>query len=148
MRSLESLPKILSKDNKVKIAGVDVDGQLRGKIISKKKFLSICEAGMGFCSVIFGFDIHDKLYFKELKISNAQNGYHDILAVPDLSTFRRIPWEDDIPFFLVSFFDPDTEKPLSVCPRGALKTALEKLKSRKMGAMAGSKWAHSVFRGL
>jgi glutamine synthetase len=133
----EFLPKLLENDTKVKLAGVDVDGILRGKLISKKKFISIATEGFGFCSVIFGWDMHDQTYFKELKISNAENGYHDIIAIPDLSTYRRIPWENNVPFFLVSFFDPDTMKPLSACPRGLLKTALEKLQSQGLGAMAG-----------
>lgn len=72
-----------------------------------------------------------------MKISNAENGYHDIIAVPDLSSFRRIPWEDNVPFFLVSFFDPDTGKAVSACPRGLLKTAVDKLKAKGYGAMAG-----------
>lgn len=135
--TLENLHKVLENDNKVKLAGIDVDGQLRGKLVSKKKFLSIAKEGFGFCSVVFGWDMHDMTYFRELKISNAENGYHDIIAVPDLSTFRRIPWEGDVPFFLVSFFDPDTQKPVSACPRGLLKTALEKLEKHGYGAMAG-----------
>jgi glutamine synthetase len=135
--TVESLPQLLRYDTKVKLAGVDVDGQLRGKLISKKKFLSIATDGFGFCSVIFGWDMHDQTYFKELKISNKENGYHDIIAIPDLSTFRRIPWEDNVPFFLVSFYDPDTQRPLSACPRGLLKTALEKLQAKGLGAMAG-----------
>jgi glutamine synthetase len=81
--------------------------------------------------------MHDQTYFKELKISNAENGYHDLIAIPDLSSFRRIPWENDVPFFLVSFFDPDTGKPVSACPRGILKTALQKLQAKGLGAMAG-----------
>jgi glutamine synthetase len=133
----ESLPKLLKDDTKVKLAGVDVDGQLRGKLISKKKFLSIATEGFGFCSIVFGWDMHDQTYFKELKISNAENGYHDVIAIPDLSSFRRIPWEDNVPFFLVSFYDPDTMKPLSACPRGLLKTALGKLEAKGLGAMAG-----------
>jgi len=133
----ESLPKRLRDDTKVKLAGVDIDGQLRGKLISKKKFLSIATEGFGFCSVVFGWDMHDQTYFKELKVSNAENGYHDIIAIPDLNSFRRIPWEDNVPFFLVSFYDPDTQKPLSACPRGLLKTALEKLEAKGLGAMAG-----------
>jgi len=84
--------------------------------------------------------MHDQTYFRELKISNAENGYHDIIAIPDLSSYRRIPWEDDVPFFLVSFFDPDTGKPVSACPRGLLKTALEKLQAKGLGAMAGGMW--------
>lgn len=137
--SLESLEERLYNDTKVKLAGVDVDGILRGKLVSKEKFLSIAKSGFGFCSVIFGWDMHDQTYFKELKISNAENGYHDLIAVPDMSSFRRIPWENNVPFFLVSFFDPDTGKPVSACPRGILKTALEKLQSKGLGAMAGGR---------
>ncbi len=135
--TVESLPKLLENDTKVKLAGVDVDGILRGKLVSKKKFLGIAKDGFGFCSVIFGWDMHDQTYIRELKISNAENGYHDIIAIPDLSSFRRIPWEDDVPFFLVSFFDPDSGRPVSVCPRGLLKTTVEKLAAKGYAAMAG-----------
>jgi glutamine synthetase len=133
----DSLPSILENDTKVKIAGVDVDGILRGKLMSKKKFLGIIKDGFGFCSVVFGWDMHDMTYFKELEISNAANGYRDLIAIPDLSSFRRIPWEDDVPFFLVSFFDPDTMEPVSACPRGLLKTAMDKVQKAGYGAMAG-----------
>lgn len=137
--TLENLEQLLKDDTKVKMAGIDVDGQLRGKLVSKKKFLGIAKEGFGFCSVIFGWDMHDQTYFKELKISNKENGYHDIIAVPDLSTFRRIPWEDNVPFFLVSFHDPDTMQPVSACPRGLLKVQMAKLEEQGIGAMAGGK---------
>ncbi|RSM09825.1 hypothetical protein CEP52_003915 [Fusarium oligoseptatum] len=109
----------------VKLAGVDVDGILRGKLISKKKFLSIAEAGFGFCSVIFGWDMHDKTYIRELKISNAENGYHDLLAI---------------------FLDPDTKVPICACPRGLIKTQLDKLKSHGYGAMAGAEYEFYQFK--
>ena len=124
--TLGNAAEILQNDTKVKVAGIDVDGQLRGKLMAKKKFLSILSDGFGFCSVIFGWDMHDQTYFKELAISNKENGYRDIVAVPDLSSFRRIPWEDNVPFFLVSFFDPETRQPVCACPRGLLKTVLGK----------------------
>ena len=135
--TLESLPHLLEDDTKVKLAGVAIDGILRGKLISKKKFLSVAEDGFGFCSVIFGWDMHDQTYFKELKISNKENGYRDMIAIPDLSSFRRIPWEDHVPFFLVSFFDPDNHEPISACPRGLLKTAVAKLEAQGLSALAG-----------
>lgn len=133
----ETLASVLANDAMVKLAGVDVDGILRGKLISKKKFLSVAKAGFGFCSVIFGWDMHDQTYMRELKISNAENGYHDLLAIPDLSSFRRIPWEGGVPFFLVNFLDPDTKLPICACPRGLIKTQLAKLQSHGYGAMAG-----------
>ena len=135
--TVENLPQILSDDSAVKVAGVDIDGMLRGKLMSKNKFLSIAESGFGFCSVIFGWDMHDQTYFKELAISNKENGYRDVIAVPDLQSFRRIPWENDVPFFLVSFLDPETGESLSTCPRSLLGRAAARLAEKGCRALAG-----------
>lgn len=135
----EALPELLKLDHAVKVAGIDVDGILRGKLMAKKKFLSIAKEGFGFCSVVFGWDMHDQTYFRELAISNKENGYRDLIAVPDLSSFRRIPWENNVPFFLVSFFDPETHASLSACPRSLLRRTVDKLAERGYGAMAGGK---------
>lgn len=135
--TLSNLPRILSSDSSIKVAGIDIDGQLRGKLISKKKFLSVAKSGFGFCSVVFGWDMHDRMYFRELKVSNAANGYRDVIAVPDLSSFRRIPWENNVPFFLVDFLDPDTGKAVSACSRGLLKKAVGEWEAKGLGALAG-----------
>ncbi|KAH6628813.1 hypothetical protein F5144DRAFT_325806 [Chaetomium tenue] len=142
----KDLLALLDNDTSVKLAGIDVDGMLRGKLVSKKKFLSIAENGFGFCSVIFGWDMHDRTYMQELKVSNKENGYRDIIAVPDLNTFRRIPWENNVPFFLVSFFDPDTREPVPACPRGLLKTQLDKFATKDYGAMAGAEYEFYQFK--
>jgi len=133
----ESLPDLLKDDIAVKVAGIDVDGILRGKLMAKKKFLSIAKEGFGFCSVIFGWDMHDQTYYRELGISNKENGYRDLIAIPDLSSYRRIPWEDNVPFFLIYFQDPDSDSSLSACPRSLLKRAVDKLTEKGYGAMAG-----------
>lgn len=70
-------------------------------------------------------------------ISNKANGYRDILALVDLSTYRRLPWEHNVPFFLVSFLDPDTKGPLSVDPRGTLKRATERAGDLQRTCFAG-----------
>lgn len=139
----DNLADVLKDDVSVKVAGLDVDGVLRGKLMAKKKFLSIAKDGFGFCSVVFGWDMHDMTYIRELKISNKENGYHDITAIVDLKSFRRIPWENNIPFFLVSFRDPDTGKSVSACPRSFLGRALDKLSEKGFGAMAGGELQQS-----
>ena len=138
--TVESLPELLKNDTRVKLAGIDVDGILRGKLVSKKKFLSIAQEGFGFCSVVFGWDMHDQTYYKELKISNAQNGYRDIVAQVDLASFRRIPWENNMPFFMCSFLEPEGES-LSACPRSLLARAVGKIEKSGYGALAGGKFA-------
>ncbi|KZP12562.1 glutamine synthetase/guanido kinase [Athelia psychrophila] len=123
-RTIDELKELLKDDIKVKVAGVDVDGILRGKFMSKAKFLGAASSdGFGFCSVVFGWDMHDAVYPRELGVSNRANGYHDILATIDLATFRRLPWENNVPFFLVSFFDPDTKESVFADPRGVLRKA-------------------------
>ena len=85
-------------------------------------------------------------YFRELLISNKENGYKDLTAKVDLSSYRRIPWEHNVPFFLVSFFDPDTGKPISACPRNLLKTVMDKVEKAGYGAMAGAEYEFYMFR--
>ena len=138
--SVENIEELLANDNSVKVAGIDVDGIPRGKLMAKKKFLSVVKDGFGFCSVIFGWDMHDMTYVRELKISNMENGYRDIIAVPDLKSFRRIPWENNVPFCLLNFYDPDTHEGLSACSRSLLKRTADKLAQNGMGAMAGGMW--------
>jgi len=146
-KNAEDLQNLLANDNKVKVAGIDVDGVLRGKFMSKDKFLSaVSSNGFGFCSVIFGWDVHDVVYSRELLISNKANGYRDVIAEIDLSTYRRIPWEDNIPFFLVSFLDPDTRKPLSVCPRGVVSRVAKKSGTLGWTPMAGCEYEYFQFQ--
>lgn len=132
----DDLPELLKNDHSVKVGGSDVDGIVRGKLMSKKKFLSIAKSGFGFCSVIFGWDMHDKTYIKELKISNKENGYRDIVAEVDLKSFRRVPWEDNVPFFLCSFRQPEGG-PICACPRSLLETAEARIAEKGFGALAG-----------
>ncbi|KAI0797596.1 hypothetical protein C8Q75DRAFT_9550 [Abortiporus biennis] len=146
-KTLADLEKLLENTLKVKVAGIDVDGVLRGKFMSKEKFLSaVSGGGFGFCSVIFGWDLHDTVYSRELLISNKANGYRDILAEIDLSTFRRIPWENDVPFFLVSFLDPDTREPICADPRGVLKQTVKKAESKGWQCYAGCEYEYFQFK--
>lgn len=146
-RSIDDLKQLLCDDVKVKVAGIDVDGVLRGKFMSKDKFLGAAASeGFGFCSVIFGWDMHDSVYTRELAISNKENGYRDLIASIDLSTFRRIPWENNVPFFLVSFFDPKTSAPICADPRGVLRKAVDSAASHGMECISGVEFEYFNFK--
>ncbi len=106
---------------KVKIALTDIDGVLRGKYISIEKFLSVVESGTGFCDVVFGWDSSD-LAYDNVAYTGWHTGYPDAAVRIDLSTFRKIPWENDLPFFLGELVVKDGGS--SVCPRQLLKKVL------------------------
>ena len=108
---------------KVKIAFTDIDGILRGKYISAEKFMSVIENGTTFCDVIFGWDAADVTY-DNVNFTGWHSGYPDCPAQLDMSTFRKIPWENDLPFFLGEMIQKDG-KPSPVCPRQLLKSILK-----------------------
>lgn len=107
---------------KVKIAYVDIDGILRGKYISTEKFLSGLEKGTSFCDVIMGWDAGDVLYDRSV-ITGWHTGYPDSPASIDITSFRKIPWENDLPFFLGQL-NNQQGGPSDVCPRQLLKKVL------------------------
>lgn len=112
---------------KVKLAVTDIDGILRGKMISYDKFLSIAEHGFGFCDVIFGWDSSDAAYDNS-SFTGWHTGYPDSTALIDFNTYRNIPWENDLPFFLADFGDANGNGH-PTCPRTLLKTVAAEAKS-------------------
>jgi glutamine synthetase len=115
----ELLKKIEAlNSDKIKFAVTDIDGILRGKIISKKKFLKAIKEGVGFCNVIFGWDSNDAVY-DNTEISGWHTGYPDAIATIDVNTYRTIPWEDNIPFFIADF--SNSANIADACPRTLLK---------------------------
>ncbi|TDB66879.1 glutamine synthetase family protein [Arundinibacter roseus] len=117
----EQIIALLDQTNgqKIKFAFADIDGILRGKIIHRKKFLDGLEDGYGFCDVVFGWDSADAPY-DNVKVTGWHSGYPDAPAFIDLATFRTIPWENNLPFFLADFSGQNPDG-LAVCPRTLLK---------------------------
>ena len=121
MKNKEEILEYIKKhpSSKVKIAITDIDGILRGKVVRKDKFYNILSGGFGFCDVVFGWDCADVSYENSL-YTGWHTGYPDAHAVVDINTFRKIPWEGGVPFFLADF-ESETGEPTSVCPRKLLK---------------------------
>ncbi|MBI4867994.1 MAG: glutamine synthetase [Candidatus Wallbacteria bacterium] len=121
----EILRKLEENDiQRIKVAGFDVDGVLRGKYISPAKFSSAAADGFGFCDVIFGWDCADALY-DQSRVTGWHTGYPDTLARIDLGSFRLVPWEKRTALFLVDFMK-DAQTPLSVSPRQVLQRVIER----------------------
>jgi glutamine synthetase len=128
--SVNEIKKQLTEQNatKVKLAVTDIDGILRGKMISAEKFLSIAEKGFGFCDVIFGWDASDAAY-DNATYTGWHTGYPDATALIDLNTYRKIPWENDLPFFLADFGDTNGNGH-PTCPRSLLRRIASQAKEQ------------------
>jgi glutamine synthetase len=144
--TLQQIKQTLDKHkiNKIKIGGFDVDGILRGKYISREKFMSSAELGLGFCDVIFGWDCADALYDRA-GVTGWHTGYPDAVAKIDFSTFRRLPWEEGTAFFLLDFFRSD-HSPLAVSPRQVLRRVVERAASMGYVPKASVEYEYWFFR--
>ena len=123
---------------KVKLGGFDVDGILRGKYVSLDKFWGVADGGLGFCDVIFGWDSGDVLY-DNATVTGWHSGYPDTHATVDLSTYRRIPWEQSTAAFLLDFESP-------VSPRGLLQKVEQKARALGYAVKCASEYEFFLFK--
>ncbi|MGA2594457.1 MAG: glutamine synthetase family protein [Bryobacteraceae bacterium] len=129
---------------RVKLGAFDIDATLRGKYISMEKFWSAAESGLGFCDVIFGWDIGDVLY-DNVKYTGWHSGYPDAHCRIDLSTFRMAPWEPGTAFFLLDFYDPQGQ-PLGIAPRQVFQRVLKRAADRGYTACFAAEYEFFIFR--
>ena len=120
---------------KVKVACSDIDGILRGKYLHIDKFAGALDGGFGFCDVVFGWDAHDQVY-DNTQVTGWQHGFPDALARLDPATQRRVPWDDNVPFFLGEFVNADGSA-YPVCPRQILKRVLKRAEKLGFAPMCG-----------
>lgn len=62
---------------------------------------------------------------------------------------RRLPYEYNLPLFLVTFLDPDTKEPISACPRGLLERTVDKIRAhdgQQWECMAGVEYEYFQLR--
>jgi glutamine synthetase len=122
----------------VKVGVFDIDGIMRGKYMSRAKFLSALESGYGFCDVVLGWDCQDQLY-DNVKFTGWHTGYPDapVRILPD--SCRPLPFEEPNLFFLSEFTGPAEP----ICPRGLLRRVIDR--ARKLGFEAYAGFEYEVF---
>jgi glutamine synthetase len=124
----------------VKIGVFDTDGVLRGKYLSRDKFLSGLDKDIGFCDVILGWDSNDQLYD-----NTTFTGWHT--AYPDAAvrilpaTRRDIPFEPKTALVLGEF----AGRAEAVCPRGTLRRVLERAAGMGYTVNAAAEFEFFVF---
>jgi len=123
----------------VKVGVFDIDGILRGKYMSSKKFLSALEGGFGFCDVVLGWDANDELY-DNARFTGWHTGYPDapVRILPE--TCRELPFEDTV-LFLGEFDGPAA----AVGPRATLRRVIERAAAMGFEADAALEFEFFVF---
>ncbi len=128
----------------VKIGAPDIEGVYRGKRVAAKHFLNSLEEGFAQCDVLFGWDIAENV-LPNLKVSNWERGFADIVMKPDLSTFARVPWEENVASCICDLWTEHGD-PVNVSPRYVLNNVVERARSMGFEPKAASELEFRFFR--
>jgi glutamine synthetase len=144
--TLEQARKQLEQNDvkRIRLGAYDIDGSLRGKYVSSEKFHSAAQSGLGFCDVIFGWDIGDVLY-DNVKFTGWHTGYPDANCRIALDTLRLIPWEPGTAFFLMDFVTRDGQ-PLPIAPRQVLQRVVARAEALGYAPYFSAEYEFFFFR--
>ncbi|GHD73780.1 glutamine synthetase family protein [Vogesella fluminis] len=123
----------------IKVGLYDIDGVMAGKYMSRDKFLSALDGGFGFCDVVFGWDVGDKLY-DNTKLTGWQRGYADaqVRVIPE--SCRELPLEDN----MILLQGEVVGRLEGLCPRGLLRRVLQRAANMGVTPMAGIEYEFLV----
>ena len=102
---------------KVKVGGLRHRRGPARQVRLARQVLERREGGMGFCDVIFGWDIGDVLYDNARRHRLAHRLPRRARAASISSTFRVLPWEPDTAAFLARLRATSDGTPHAACPR-------------------------------
>lgn len=143
VKSIEDARQFIAEigAERIKIGWFDVDGIMRGKYMSRDKFLSALEGGFGFCDVVVGWDSNDQLY-DNATFTGWHTAYPDAEARIVPETCRLIPFEPRTPLFIAEL----AGRAEAVCPRGLLKRVLARAAGLGYDVSAACEFEFFVFK--
>ena len=128
----------------VKIGAADIEGVYRGKRVAARHFLNSLEDGFAQCDVLFGWDIGE-VVLPNLKFSNWERGFADIVMKPDLSTFAIEPWEDHVASAICDLWSEHGER-VTISPRYVLQRVVDRARALGFEPLAAAELEFRFFR--
>jgi glutamine synthetase len=119
----------------------DTNGVLRGKYLPASKLLD--GKGAGISDVVYCLTSADEV-FENPQLTSYDTGFPDVLAVPDWSTLRPVPWETGVAAVLCDVMTKEGQ-PIGVDPRAALRGACERLRATGYEGRAGVEYEFFLF---
>lgn len=124
----------------VKVGLFDNDGVMRGKYMSREKFISSLTNGFAFCDVVLGWDSNDQLY-DNAQYTGWHTGFPDAEARILPESCRDIPFEGSMLLFLAEF----SGNAETVCPRATLRRVIRKASAMGFDAFAALEYEFFMF---
>ncbi|MEV5677393.1 glutamine synthetase family protein [Streptomyces sp. NPDC052164] len=129
----------------VVLAFPDMQGRLQGKRFAAGFFLDeVMEHGTEGCNYLLAVDT-DMNTVDGFEMSSWDRGYGDFAMRPDLSTLRRVPWNEATAMVIADLAWEDGS-PVVAAPRQILRRQLERLAALGLTAHVGTELEFIVFK--
>ncbi|GGS59931.1 glutamine synthetase [Planobispora rosea] len=128
----------------VLLAVADMQGRLQGKRLAARYFLEeVAEHAAEGCSYLLAVDV-DMNTVAGYAMSSWDQGYGDFVMRPDLSTLRRVPWQEGTAMLMADLVWEDGTD-VAVSPRQVLLGQLARLRERGWRAFVGTELEFVVY---
>ncbi|MCG5220561.1 glutamine synthetase family protein [Streptosporangium sp. KLBMP 9127] len=128
----------------VLLAIADMQGRLQGKRLSARYFLEeVAGHAAEGCDYLLAVDV-DMNTVGGYAMSSWDQGYGDLVMRPDLSTLRRIPWQEGTALLMADIVWADGSD-IVVSPRQILRRQLDRLAERGWRAFVGTELEFVVY---
>ncbi|MFF3324284.1 glutamine synthetase family protein [Streptomyces sp. NPDC002889] len=129
----------------VVLAFPDMQGRLQGKRFAAPFFLDeVLEHGTEGCNYLLAVDTEMNTV-DGYEMSSWERGYGDFAMHPDLTTLRRVPWNEGTALLVADLAWSDGS-PVVAAPRQILRRQLERLAEHGFTAHVGTELEFIVFR--
>ncbi|MEU7001394.1 glutamine synthetase family protein [Nonomuraea sp. NPDC046570] len=128
----------------VVLAVVDMQGRMQGKRLSARFFLEeVLHHGAEGCNYLLAVDV-DMNTVGGYDMSSWDRGYGDFVMRPDLSTLRRVPWQEGTALLMADLLWEDGRDVLA-SPRQILRRQLARLGERGLAAFVGTELEFVIY---
>ncbi|MET8990010.1 glutamine synthetase family protein [Nonomuraea wenchangensis] len=128
----------------VLLAIADMQGRLQGKRLSARYFLDeVLHHGSEGCNYLLAVDV-DMNTVSGYAMSSWDRGYGDFVMKPDLTTLRRVPWQEGTAMLMADLAWEDGND-VTASPRQILRRQLARLAERDLVAYVGTELEFVVY---
>jgi glutamine synthetase len=128
--------------HRIRIEIPDTDGNLRGKYVSPAKLLK--GSGAAVSDVFYTLSVADDVF--EAPVTGVATGFPDVVAQPDWSTARLVPWQPGV-LSVIGAMQTKAGEPHPIDPRGATRRAEERAAALGFEARVGTEYEIYLFEG-
>jgi glutamine synthetase len=125
----------------------DLWGRLMGKRVTTESFLKTALRSEGLHASLYLFVVDMDMDPRPgYELSSWHTGFSDFRMVPDLTTFRPVPWLAATAMVICDAYEEDSDRPVEVAPRSILRRQVERAAAAELRVKMATELEFYLYR--